>query len=298
MRAGIDVGGTKIEGIVLGEDGRERARLRRPTPVGDYSATLDVIAGIVADLEAEVGAPIDKVGAGTPGATDPATGLLRNANSVALNDRPLEQDLATRLARPVKMANDADCLTLSEAHDGAAAGGNPVFGVILGTGVGGGVVVDGRLVTGANGIAGEWGHIPLQWPHADELPGPRCYCGRRGCGETYLAGPGLERAHADRSGHLLRAAEIAGSAEEGDPVAMATMREYADRLARGLASIINILDPEVIVAGGGVSNITMLYDMVPAFWSRYVFADSVLTRFVKARHGDSSGVRGAALLWG
>jgi fructokinase len=305
MRIGIDLGGTKIEGVVLDPSGRERARRRVPTPRDGYAAILQAIRDLVATLEAELGAR-GSIGVGIPGTISPATGLVKNANSTTLIGHPLDVDLARLLGRPVRVANDANCFALSEASDGAAAPGpdepplarpRVVFGVILGTGVGGGVVIDGRVLVGGHGIAGEWGHNPLPWPGAAELPGPACYCGRAGCLETFLAGPSLARDHEAVTGERCGAAEIAARAATGEPAADATLARYEDRLARGLATIINVLDPDVIVLGGGVSNVERLYTAVPARWDRYVFSDVVRVRLVRALHGDSSGVRGAAWLW-
>ena len=295
MRLGVDLGGTKIE--VAGLDGdRELGRKRFSTPSGDYDEVIATIVTAVAGAEAAWG-PAESVGIGTPGAVDPSTGLLKNSNSTVLNGRPLGEDIERSLGRPIRMANDADCFTLSEAIDGAAAGAGVVFGVILGTGVGGGIAVDGSLVGGPNAIAGEWGHNPLPWPSPGELPGPACYCGLSGCIEKFLSGPGLAADHRANGGSRATPAEIAQAAGEGDPVAGAAMDRYADRLARSLASVINILDPDVIVLGGGVSNIDRLYEDVPRRWGSYVFSSEVLTSLVRARHGDSSGVRGAARLW-
>ncbi len=295
MRIGIDLGGTKIEAIALDADGRERFRHRVPTPRGDYGATIEAVRSLVAAAELVVGD--STVGIGMPGVVSPATGLVKNANSTWLNGRPLSEDLAERLGRPVRLANDANCFALSEATDGAAAGLPVVFGVILGTGVGGGLVVDGRVVTGANAIAGEWGHNPLPWPEAGEWPGPSCYCGRTGCIETFLSGPGLARDHEGRTGRRLDAAGIVTGAVSGDADAGESVSRYERRLARGLASVINVFDPDAIVLGGGVSNIARLYDRVPRLWTEFVFSDAIVTRLVKAVHGDSSGVRGAAWLW-
>lgn len=296
LRCGIDLGGTKIEGIALDERGVVSARKRIATPSGDYRATLDAIAGLVAELERGAGERAT-LGIGTPGALSRANGLLKNSNSVCLNGRPLDKDLSALLGRPLRIANDADCFALSEAVDGAAAGAAVVFGVILGTGVGGGVVVHGRLLQGPNGIAGEWGHNPLPWPRDDERPGPACYCGKYGCIETWLSGPGLARDFAAVSGRSLSAEQIAQFAAEGDAACAAALARYEDRLARALASVINILDPEVIVLGGGLSKLKGLYQNVPALWGGYVFSDRVDTRLVPAQHGDASGVRGAAWLW-
>lgn len=296
MRIGIDLGGTKIEAIALDVDGGELVRRRVPTPRDDYDGTIEAIRSLVDGIEKEL-SETGTVGIGTPGAISPATGLIKNANSVWLNDTPLDKALASALNRPVRMTNDANCFALSEATDGAAAGAGIVFGVILGTGVGGGVVIDCRVLRGANAIAGEWGHNPLPAPKDDERPGPPCYCGRRGCIETFLSGRGLERDFHQATSRRLSAPEIARRAEEGDEDADAALRRYEERLARALASIINVLDPDAIVLGGGVSNIDRLYRNVPALWGGHVFSDRVETRLVKARHGDSSGVRGAAWLW-
>ena len=295
-RIGIDLGGTKIEAAVLGDDGTIRARRRVPTPRDDYPATLQSIAALVEDLERELGAP-GVVGVGMPGTISPATGLVKNANSVWLNGQALAEDLRRVVPRPLRFANDANCFALSEAVDGAAAGAGAVFGVIVGTGTGGGLVVNNRIWTGPNAIAGEFGHNPLPWPNLDEGPGPRCYCGKTGCIETYLSGPGLSRDHERTTGQSLDAAEIAARAATGDAAAEATLRRYEDRMARALASVVNILDPDVVVLGGGLSNLARLYEAVPRRWTRYVFSDRVDTRLVSPRHGDSSGVRGAAWLW-
>lgn len=296
MRIGIDLGGTKIEGIVIDGEGRQRARLRVPTPAHDYPGTLDAVARLVAALERDAG-PAASIGVGIPGAISPATGMVKNANSSWLIGRPFDRDLAQCLDRPVRLANDANCFAISEAADGAAAGARVVFGVILGTGVGGGIVVDGRLLSGANAIAGEWGHNPLPWPEDDERPGRVCYCGRRGCVETFLSGPGLARDFRDAGGPELAAGEIARLAAKGDPAAAAALDRYEHRLARALATVINILDPDVVVLGGGLSNIERLYHGVPRLWSAWTFSDRVDTVLRRNRHGDSGGVRGAAWLW-
>ncbi len=296
IRLGIDLGGTKIEAVALDAAGAIVARRRVATPQGDYAATLAAIAGLVLALETELGVQ-GSVGIGIPGAISPASGRVKNANSTCLIGRPLDRDLAERLGRPVRVANDANCFAISEASDGAAAGARVVFGVIVGTGTGGGVVVNGQLLTGPNAIAGEWGHNPLPWPRDDEQPGPACYCGKRGCIETWLAGPALQRDYALHSGHQLGAAAIVAAAERGDSQAEAALQRYEDRMARALASVINILDPEVIVLGGGMSNIGRLYQRVPLLWGSYVFSDQVATRLVAPAYGDSSGVRGAAWLW-
>jgi fructokinase len=296
MRIGIDLGGTKIEAAAFDASGAERFRRRVATPRDDYAGTLDAIAVLVVEAEREAGRRAT-VGVGTPGAISPASGLLKNANSVWLNGRPLHRDLEARLARPVRLANDANCFALSEATDGAGAGARVVFGVIVGTGTGGGVVVEGRVLTGPNAVAGEWGHNPLPWPRDDEWPGPRCYCGRTGCVETFLSGPGLLRDHEERTGRPMVPAEIARAAVHGNPQARTSLDRYADRMARALASVINILDPDVIVLGGGMSNLGTLYDEVPRRWGAYVFSDRVDTPLRPPVHGDSGGVRGAAWLW-
>jgi fructokinase len=296
-RIGIDLGGSKIELIALDDCGHEVLRRRTATPQGDYQGTLAAIAGLIDWAEAQLGGQAT-VGIGTPGAISPATGLMKNCNSTCLNGQPLKQDLEARLGRAVALANDANCFALSEATDGAAAGAEVVFGVILGTGCGAGVVVHGRVLGGPNAIAGEWGHNPLPWPHDEELPGPACYCGKLGCLETWLSGPGLAAAYKARAGLELSPPEIAARAATGDALCEAILCEYEDRLARGLAHVINILDPDVIVLGGGLSNLDRLYANVPAQWHRYVFSDHVGTRLVPPWHGDSSGVRGAAWLAG
>lgn len=301
MRIGVDLGGSKIEFIALAEDGRTLLRERVPTPRGNYAATVDAIRDGVAAVERATGRT-GTVGIGIPGAISPSSGLVKNANSVWLIGRPLHHDLAAALARPVRIANDADCFTLSEATDGAGSGAGTVFGVILGTGVGGGLAIGGRLLSGPNAIAGEWGHNPLPWPADDERPGPACYCGRHGCIETFLSGPGLVRSAAALAGAVathdeLDAGAIAARAEAGDDTARRAIALYADRLARGLASVINVVDPDVVVLGGGLSKIACLYEAVPRLWSRWVFSDTVATRLTPPVHGDSSGVRGAAWLW-
>ncbi len=297
IQIGVDLGGTKIESIALDRDGCILARQRIPTPRNDYPATVAAIANLVLTLEKELGQR-GTVGIGTPGAVSPATGRIKNSNSVWLLAQPLARDLSVALNRPVRLANDADCFALSEATDGAAAGAATVFGVIIGTGTGGGIVVHGRLLAGPNAIAGEWGHNPLPWPTATEWPGPPCYCGRLGCIETFLSGPGLARDHQQNTGEEnLTAEAIARQALAGDKAALATLARYEERLARALASVINVLDPSVIVLGGGMSNWSRLYQTVPTYWSRWVFSDRVDTQLVQARHGDSSGVRGAAWLW-
>jgi fructokinase len=296
MRIGVDLGGTKIEAIALDDQGEVRARRRVATPRDDYEATLGAIAGLVAELETETRATAT-VGVGMPGAISPATGLVKNANSTWLIGRRLEEDLSRLLGRPVRFANDANCFALSEAVDGAAAGARVVFGVIVGTGTGGGVVVDGRVLTGPNAIAGEWGHNPLPWPRDDERPGPSCYCGKTGCIETFLSGPGLARDYAAGRSERVTAEEVAARAVGGEADALQTLARYEDRMARALASVVNVLDPDVIVLGGGMSQVAHLYESVPRLWSAYVFSDRVDTRLVPPRHGAASGVRGAARLW-
>jgi predicted NBD/HSP70 family sugar kinase len=295
-RIGIDLGGTKIEVVALDARGAERLRRRTPTPSDSYEATVEAIAKLVQDAETALGGPAT-VGIGTPGAISPATGCLRNSNSVALNGKRLRQDLERRLGRKVRLANDANCFALSEAIDGAATGAGVVFGVILGTGVGGGIIVRGRVLEGANHIAGEWGHNPLPWPRDDERPGHPCYCGKMGCIETFLSGPGLSMHHFKRSGERLDPRAIVERAAGGDGACEESLRIYEDRLARSLAHVINVLDPDVVVLGGGMSNVARLYETVPGLWAKYVFSDRVDTRLVPNRHGDSSGVRGAAWLW-
>jgi fructokinase/N-acetylglucosamine kinase len=324
LRLGVDLGGSKIELIALGTGGEEILRRRVPTPQGDYPATVAAVAGLVQAAEAELGQR-GSVGVGTPGAVSPASGRMKNCNSTCLNGRPLKQDLESALGRAVRLANDADCFALSEATDGAAAGAETVFGVILGTGVGGGVVVRGELLRGANAICGEWGHNPLPyfqfvdaqadraptglhpatgeailhpWPTPRELDAaPACYCGKRGCIETWLSGPGLAADHVRYGGEDLPAHEIVQLANAGYGPCGATLARYEERLARALAAVIDLLDPEVIVLGGGLSNVARLYDTVPRLWPRYVFSERVDTRLVAPAYGDSSGVRGAAWLW-
>jgi fructokinase len=293
LRIGIDLGGTKIEAIALADDGAERLRRRVDTPRGDYAATIAAIVDLVAAVERETSTR-GTVGVGMPGSISPATGLVKNANSTWLIGHPLHVDLQRALGRPVRVANDANCFALSEAADGAAAGARVVFGVILGTGTGGGVVVDGKVLVGPNAVAGEWGHNALPWPDEREWPGPPCYCGRRGCIETFLSGAGLQRAY---SGGELTAREIADAAAHGSAEAIEAIETYARRLAKSLATVINLLDPDAIVLGGGLSNIVSLYRRVPEIWTEWVFSDRVDTRLARAVHGDSSGVRGAAWLW-
>lgn len=294
IRLGIDLGGTKTEIIALDERGAERFRRRTATPA-DYDGVVRLIAELVAAADRETGAR-GSVGIGMPGCLSPATGLVKGANSTFLNGRPFDRDLAEALGRPVRIANDANCFALSEATDGAAAGARVVFGVILGTGCGGGVVVDGRVLTGPHAIAGEWGHTPLPWPSASETPGRRCWCGRHGCLETWISGTGLAQ---DCDGPSARdASSIPARAAAGEEAARSALARHADRLARGLAVVIDLIDPDAIVLGGGLSNMDHLYEAVPRLLRPYVFSDVVTTPILKARHGDSSGVRGAAWLWG
>ena len=297
MRLGIDLGGTKISGVVLGPCGEERARLRVAAPQGVYADTLSAIATLVERLERMAGSACS-IGVGIPGAISPATGLVKNANSTWLIGHPLDRDLADRLGRPVRVQNDANCLAVSEATDGSAAGAEIAFAVILGTGVGAGIAIGGYPLTGANAIAGEWGHNPLPWAE-EEDHASACYCGQRGCLETYLSGPALaaDFAAANPDAPPMAAAEIAQDAARGDSAARAALARHASRLARGLAHVINILDPHVIVLGGGLSRMPHLYAEVPRLWGRWIFSDTVATRLVPAHHGDDSGVRGAARLW-
>lgn len=296
MRIGIDLGGTKIEGIALDNGGVELYRQRIDAPQGDYQATVDAIVTLVQLLEAET-RQTGTVGVGIPGAISPATDLVKNANSTWLIGKPLHTDLEQLLSRPVRIENDANCFVVSEATDGAARGADVVFGVIIGTGTGGGIYVRGKEITGINAIAGEWGHNPLPWPAPDEYPGRECYCGKLGCIETWLSGPGFSNDHQMYGGKGNTARDIVLLAEQGDEVANASLHRYEDRMARALATVINIIDPEIIVLGGGMSNITRLYNNVPKLWDQYVFSDQVLTKLVPPLHGDSSGVRGAAWLW-
>jgi len=296
MQIGVDLGGTKIEAVAIDRNGATLVRRRVPTPREDYAATIAAISALVEEIERELGTR-GTVGIGIPGAFSASSGLVKNCNSTWLLGQPLDKDLAARLGRPLRITNDANCLTVSEATNGAAAGAEIVFGVILGTGVGGGVAINGRPHVGRNAIGGEWGHMSMPWPRPEELPGPPCYCGLSGCVETFLSGPGLARDFEAATGSKATAAEIAEQAESGDPAANAALERFEDRLARALAPVINLLDPDVIVLGGGVSNIDRLYTNVPPLLPRYVFSDQVVTPIVKAAHGDSSGVFGAAHLW-
>jgi fructokinase len=297
MRIGVDLGGTKIEALALDEDGREYSRIRVDSPQNDYAGTVTAIAGLVARVEESVGAK-GTVGVAIPGTVVKGTGLVKNANSTWLIGQPLERDLSAALGREVRCANDANCFAVSEATDGAAAAAGVVFGVILGTGCGGGIAIDGRALIGPNGNAGEWGHTPLPWANADELPGPACYCGRSGCIETWISGTAFERDFRETTGRTLRGREIAAAAQAGDAEAEAAMERLESRLGRGLAMIVDVLDPDVIVLGGGLSNIDRLYaGGVQRVMQAYVFGGECNTPLLRNRHGDSSGVRGAAWLW-
>jgi fructokinase len=296
MRIGIDLGGSKIEIAALAEDGGELLRRRIDAPQGNYNATLDAVAALIRDAERELG-PASSVGIGIPGTISAATGLVKNANSTWLIGQPLDRDLESRIEAPVRCANDANCFALSEAIDGAGAGARVVCGVILGTGVGAGIVIDGAILPGANGIAGEWGHNPLPWPGDDGTPAAPCYCGKNGCVETYLSGAGLARIYEAHAPGGKSAEDIAALVAGGDAAAAHSLEQYASLLARALAHVINILDPDVIVLGGGLSNIGQLYALVPDLWGQWVFSDRVDTKLVANQHGDSSGVRGAAWLW-
>ena len=296
MRIGVDLGGTKTEAIALDEQGAELGRHRIPTPRFDYQGSIAAIVGLVERLEAETGQR-GTVGVGMPGALSPVTGRVKNANSTWLNGTAFDRDLAAALGRPVICVNDANCLAVSEAVDGAAAGAKVVFAAILGTGVGAGIAIDGKAHVGGNAIGGEWGHNPLPWPRAEELPGPDCYCGKTGCLETWVSGTGLQDDYERVVGERLTGREIVTRAEAGDADAEAAVARYEDRLARGLASIVNVLDPDVVVFGGGMSNVDRLYRTVPALLPRWVFGGESATPIRRARHGDSSGVRGAAWLW-
>ena len=295
MRIGIDLGGTKIEAIALDHDGQELARLRRLTPRGNYRDILDAIAALITEIENQCGQK-GSIGLCHPGSLN-STGFMRNANTTELNGQPFQFDLEKKLQRPVRTSNDANCFALSEAVDGAGAGYHCVFGVIVGTGTGGGIVIDGKVHHGCNGIGGEWGHNPLPQPQPDELPGPTCYCGRQGCIETFLCGPSLTRRAEQQLRETLSPTQLISLAEQGLEEAEVLVRSYVSQMARALASIINVLDPDCIVLGGGLSNIQQLYTAVPAVWSDYIFSDEIATKLVRAKHGDSSGVRGAAWLW-
>jgi len=296
FRIGIDLGGTKIEGAAIDVCGSVRFRHRVVTPAQDYRGTIDAIIALIGTIDQEVGTTAS-VGIGIPGTISPATGLIKNANSTWLIGRPLQRDLESALGRPTRLANDANCFALSEATDGAGAAVETVFGVILGTGVGGGIAIRRQILAGANAIAGEWGHNPMPWPTPEEIPGPPCWCGRSGCLETFLSGPALAADHYRRTRRTQSASEIAEAAAAGDPECCATLERYMDRLARGLASVINVVDPDAIVLGGGLSRISALYEQVPRLWIRHIFSDRVATPLFPPLHGASSGVRGAAWLW-
>jgi fructokinase len=301
MRIGVDLGGTKIEALALDRMGTERFRKRVPTPQNNYDATVRAIVGLVQTAQAEVASLGHSVGAsvgvGIPGTISPATGLVKGANSVCLIGHALDRDIGDALGHEVRLANDADCFALSEATDGAGADGQIVFGAILGTGTGSGLVINKQIVRGPNAITGEWGHNPLPWPRDDERPGRACYCGQQGCIETFLSGPGLSSDYAQHTGQTLPAQDIAARAEQGDKTCLAAMDRYVDRLARALGTVINLIDPSVIVLGGGLSHIRRLYTDVAPLLPEYVFSDTVVTPIRPPRHGDSSGVRGAAWLW-
>ncbi|MFT3808419.1 MAG: ROK family protein [Micropepsaceae bacterium] len=298
MRIGIDLGGTKIEGVILGAGHSIAARKRVATPQGDYEGTVAAIAALVQDLTQQAPTPAaTPVGISMPGALSLRSGLVKNANSTCLIGKPLDRDLAAALGRPVRLANDANCFALSEAIDGAAAGHRVVFGVILGTGVGGGLIVDGKPLVGPNAIAGEWGHNPLPWPDASEAVGRQCYCGKTGCIETWISGPAFAAGYADERGINLTAEEIVSAARSGEACAEAAIERVGQRIGKCLASVVNIVDPDIIVLGGGLSNIEALYGIIPEALTRHAFSDGVSTPVVRAKHGDSSGVRGAAWLW-
>lgn len=297
LRIGIDLGGTKIAAIALDGDGTTMASRRMATPKGDYSATIEAIADLIDSLERQVGRQ-GTIGVGIPGSLSPATGRVRNANSTWLNDRPFDRDLATHLERRIRMENDANCFALSESYDGSAAGATSVFGVILGTGCGGGIVIDGKLLSGPLRVSGEWGHNPLPWPQDDEHPGPTCWCGRRGCMETWVSGPALTADHEKRASERLTVQEIAAAAGRGEEAARLSLEAHAGRLARGLAGVVNVIDPEVIVLGGGLSALAHLYETLPGLMAPYLFSDFTSVTIRPPHFGDASGVRGAAWLWG
>ena len=296
MRIGIDLGGTKIEGIALSDAGEELVRHRISTPQGDYKGTLQSITDLIQQIEVDLD-EAGSIGICTPGALSPTTGLLRNSNSVCMNGKPVLTDLQEMSQREIRIANDANCFALSEATDGAAKTASVAFGVIIGTGTGAGIVVDKKILVGPNAIAGEWGHNPLPWPQDFEQPGPECYCGKSGCIETWLSGPGIMRDHELHNNEFVDAEMLDNKARFGDEDANETLQRYEDRMARSLAHVINILDPDVIVLGGGMGNIKRLYDNVPKIWGDYVFSDVVNTKLLAPVYGDSSGVRGAAWLW-
>lgn len=300
---GVDFGGTKIEAAALSADGTFLSREREPNP-GSYPAAIRLVRDLITRVETEARAKVPElahvsatVGIGSPGSISPRTGVMRNSNSTYLNGKPFREDLETALGRPIRLANDANCLALSEAVDGAGAGAGSVFAIIVGTGCGGGLVTGGRLVEGANGIAGEWGHMPLPWPKPDEYPGPKCWCGLHGCLETWVSGTGFARDFVETTGRHMKGEDIIGAMRAGDRDAMAAFDRLLSRLGRSMASIVNILDPEVFVFGGGLSNVPEIYDRLPGMIEPYVFSDSWQARLSAARWGDSSGVRGAAYLW-
>ena len=296
MRIGIDLGGTKIEGIALSETGEECFRHRIQTPQGQYQKILISISQLIDKIENEVGGN-GTVGICTPGAISPSSGLMKNSNSVCMNGKPVFDDLTRILNRDIKISNDANCFALSEATDGTGKDADVVFGVIVGTGTGAGIVINKKILTGPNAIAGEWGHNPLPWPQDMELPGPECYCGKSGCIETWLSGPGLVRNHELHANIILDVETIVSKAQFGDEDAEETLQRYEDRMARSLAHVINLIDPDTIILGGGMGNIKRLYKNVPKLWGQYVFSDAVTTRLLPPKFGDSSGVRGAAWLW-
>jgi predicted NBD/HSP70 family sugar kinase len=293
MRFGLDLGGTKMEAVLLDNTGEIVWRERRPTPSEDYAAIIDTITELVDDADRQSTQDIS-IGIGMPGSLSPKTGLVRNSNTQCLSGRAIQQDLEARLARQVRLANDANCFALSEATDGAGAGATSVFGVIIGTGCGGGLVFDGKLQNGTNSIGGEWGHNPLAAPKPEELPAPPYYCGRHGCNEVWISGSGFARDHAAVTGEKLTAEEIISS---DSAAAKASLERLCDRIARALGAVINVVDPEVIVLGGGLSNVDRLYSQIPEIWDAYIFSDVIETRLLKNKHGDASGVRGAAWLW-
>ncbi len=297
MRIGIDLGGTKIEGVALDSDGATLARRRVPTPAHDYREIVRAIAGVVDALESETGRR-GTLGVGIPGAVSPVTGLVKNANTIVLIGQALDRDLAEACGRPVRMANDANCFALSEATDGAAAGKSIVFGVIIGTGCGGGLVINGQVLAGVNAVAGEWGHNPLPWPTAEETPGPSCYCGKFGCIETWVSGTGLAADHARATGLKGKTAvAVVSDAAAGDKSAQATLDRHVNRLARSLSTVVNLLDPDAIVLGGGLSAMPHLYRRIPEIWDQWILSEDIATQLLAPKHGDSSGVRGAAWLW-
>jgi predicted NBD/HSP70 family sugar kinase len=296
MRIGIDLGGTKIEIVALNEQGDVLWQERAMTPQGNYQGTLETINKLIDTTEQQLGEQ-GSVGIGTPGAISPESGKLRNSNSTCLNDMPFKEDLEALLNRPVRMENDANCFALSEAVDGAGKDATVVFGVIVGTGTGGGIVINKKVLTGQNAIAGEWGHNPLPWMTKAEHPGNHCYCGKNGCIETFLSGPGMSKYYEGMTGEYLTAEQIAQQAQQGNEAREATLRLYEDRMARALASVVNMIDPDVIVLGGGLSKLERLYTNVPEQWGQYIFSDVINTQLLPPKYGDSSGVRGAAWLW-